>query len=130
MNRFRRFMQGRYGVDELSFAFVILFIILNIVSLIIPSFIITVIYIVLFAFFLYRMLSRNIAARQKENYTFLKLYNPIKLRIQRTWNHLKNKKKYKYFKCAKCKRSMRVPRGKGTVMVTCPSCGEKVKKKT
>lgn len=130
MNWLRRFMQGRYGADELSFAFIILFIILNIVSLIVPSFIITVVYIVLFAFFLYRILSRNIAARQKENYTFLKIYNPIKLRIQRAWRRFKGRKKYKYFKCGSCGRSMRVPRGKGTVIVTCPGCGEKAKKKT
>ena len=97
MNWLRRFMQGRYGADELSFAFIILFIILNIVSLIVPSFIVSVIYIILFAFFLYRMLSRNIAARQKENYFFLKLYNPLKNRIRRLWTNLKGRRKYKYF---------------------------------
>ncbi len=130
MNWLRRFMQGRYGADELSFAFIILFIILNIVSLIVPSFIVSVIYIILFAFFLYRMLSRNIAARQKENYFFLKLYNPLKNRIRRLWTNLKGRRKYKYFKCRNCGRSMRVPRGKGTVVATCPGCGAKIKKKT
>ena len=130
MNWLRRFMQGRYGTDELSFAFIILFIIFNVISLITPSFVVSIIYIILFAFFLFRMLSRNIAARQRENYCFLKLWNPVQNYFRKLSVRIKNRKKYKYFKCTSCSRSMRVPRGKGNVIVTCPNCGTKMKKKT
>ena len=130
MNWLRRFMQGRYGTDELSFAFIILFIIFNVISLITPSFVVSIIYIILFAFFLFRMLSRNIAARQRENYYFLKLWNPVQNYFRKLSVRIKNRKKYKYFKCTSCSRSMRVPRGKGNVIATCPNCGTKMKKKT
>ena len=130
MDWLRRFMQGRNGIDQLSFAFVILFIIFNIIFLVTPSFILTVIYIILFAYFIFRILSRNIAARQKENYYFLKMWNPIQNYFRRLSVKIKGRKKYKYFKCKSCKRSMRVPRGKGTVIVTCPGCGTKFRKKT
>ena len=98
MNWLRRFMQGRYGTDELSFAFIILFIIFNVISLITPSFVVSIIYIILFAFFLFRMLSRNIAARQRENYYFLKLWNPVQNYFRKLSVRIKNRKKYKYFK--------------------------------
>ena len=130
MNWLRKFMQGRYGADQLSFAFIILFIIFNIISLIAPSFIISIIYIILFAYFIFRMMSRNIAARQRENYYFLKMWNPVQNYFKRLSIRIKGRKKYKYFKCSNCKRSMRVPRGKGTIIATCPHCGTKIKKKT
>lgn len=130
MNWLRRFMQGRYGADQLSFAFIILFIIFNIISLIWPSFIITILYVFLFAVFLFRLVSRNIAARQRENYLFLKAWYPVQNYFTRLSIRLKNMKKYKYFKCDKCKKSMRVPRGKGKVVITCPGCGNKFTRKT
>ncbi len=130
MNWFRKFMVGRYGADEFSFAFVILFILLNIVSLLWRSIILTVIYILLFAYFVFRMLSKNIAARQKENYYFLKAWTPVRHFFQRIGIKISNFRKYKYFTCEKCGKKMRVPRGKGTIMVTCPQCGDRAKRKT
>ncbi len=130
MNWLRRFMRGRYGADELSFAFMVIFIILNILSFVVSSIVLTVLYVVLFIVFIYRMLSRNIAARQRENYRFLKIWNPIPNYFKRLGTKRRNSKVYKYFKCPKCKTKMRVPKGKGTIMVTCPGCGNKMKKKS
>jgi ribosomal protein L37AE/L43A len=36
----------------------------------------------------------------------------------------------KIFKCPKCKQALRVPRGKGKILITCQSCGHKFEKKT
>ncbi len=128
--KLRRFMQGRYGADELALAFIVIFITLNLVSLVYTSVILTILYVVLFVLFMYRMLSKNIAARQRENYRFLKFWNPIQSWFTRTFFRIKNSRKYKYFKCPDCKRKMKVPRGKGTIMVTCPGCGKKTKRKS
>ncbi len=130
MNWFRRFMQGRYGVDQLAVAFIIVFILLNILSMIFPSVIIHIIYLLLFIYFVFRILSKNIAARQRENYTFLKFWRPVQHYFEQLAIRFKNRKHYKYFTCPDCKRKMRVPRGKGTVMVTCPGCGRKEKRQT
>ncbi len=36
----------------------------------------------------------------------------------------------KVYKCPKCKQALRVPRGKGKILITCQSCGHKFQKKT
>mgnify|MGYP002625827682 CR=1 FL=1 len=32
-------------------------------------------------------------------------------------------KEHKYFRCPKCRQTVRVPKGKGRVRITCKSCG-------
>ena len=39
-------------------------------------------------------------------------------------------REHKYFACPKCKQSVRVPKGKGKIAITCPKCREKFVKKT
>ena len=41
-----------------------------------------------------------------------------------------NMKTYAYFNCPKCKTELRVPKGKGKILITCPKCGEKFEEKT
>ncbi len=36
----------------------------------------------------------------------------------------------KVYKCPKCKKPLRVPRGKGKILITCQNCGHKFQKKT
>ena len=71
---------------------------------------------------LFRLLSRNIPARQKENAQFMRLAGPIIqwYRFQRT---MRRDKDHRYFKCPTCGQQLRVPRGKGRITVTCRSCG-------
>lgn len=37
---------------------------------------------------------------------------------------------HKIFKCPGCKTYLRVPRGKGKILITCSNCGHKLNKKT
>ena len=37
---------------------------------------------------------------------------------------------YKVFKCPKCSQKLRVPRGKGKIMITCRRCGNEFKKRS
>lgn len=39
-------------------------------------------------------------------------------------------KDHKIFKCPSCKTYLRVPRGKGKILITCSNCGHKLNKKT
>lgn len=130
MNFFRRFMMGRNGLDQLNVAFLVVFIILNIMSLFVSSPVLFIIYTVLFVYFIFRCLSKNIAARQRENNAFLKVWNPVYRTLSKYFDRIKNIRKYKYFKCEICKRTLRVPRGKNKVRVTCPHCGHKTIMKT
>lgn len=130
MDFFKRFMIGRNGMDQLGIAFMVAFIVLNIVSLFVSSVIFFIIYVALFIYFIFRFLSKNIAARQKENNAFLRVWNPICSTITKYFNRMKNIRKYKYFKCENCKRTLRVPRGKNKIRITCPHCGNKTVMKT
>ena len=39
-------------------------------------------------------------------------------------------KVYRYFKCPHCRQSIRVPRGRGRISITCPKCGTSFIKKS
>ena len=56
--------------------------------------------------------------RYSENRKFLLMIDRIKDRSHR------------YYACPKCRQTVRVPRGKGKIAITCPKCREKFIKKT
>jgi len=136
MNWFRNFMQGRYGVDQLGFACVASYCVLSIVGRFVARWtpityvVISIISTFLVVWSIFRLLSRNISKRYNENQVFLKYWNKIKNGFAQGKTYVDNKKIYKYFKCPSCKVKVRVPKGKGTVEITCPKCGRAFRKKS
>lgn len=130
MNRFKMFMNGRYGTDQLSMAIIILGMLLTFIGDAFSSSILTLLSYIVFGLCIYRMLSKNIAARQQENYRFVKLWNPLYKALKTRASILKDINKYKYFKCPSCKQMLRAPRGKGKISVTCQKCKTKFNKQT
>ena len=130
MNWFKRFMMGRYGSDQLSYAILILGILLVLIDSFIKTAIITVFIFVLLLLSLFRMFSKNIPSRSRENAVFMKIWYRIKNVFFKEKVKFQNKKTHKFFKCAGCRKTLRVPKGKGRVYVTCPKCGERFMKKT
>lgn len=68
--------------------------------------------------------------RQKEYYSFLKVWTPLQkwFRIRRT--AFRERKTYKYFKCPNCRQQLRAPRGRGKILVTCQRCHKQFNQKT
>lgn len=130
MNWLRKFMMGRYGVDQLSMFLLILSIIFSISSRFMESQIISVLFIITMGLAYYRILSRDIGRRRHENNELLKIWNPIKNRLRYWIQRIKDLRVYKRFKCPSCKQSLRVPRGKGKISITCPKCKTGIIKKT
>lgn len=129
-NRIRKFMEGRYGGDHLSTALLILSVILTFTGSIanIPA--LTLLsYIPLFVVF-FRMFSRNIVKRQRENYKFFMLMRPVYMYYIKLKNKLKDSKTHRIFKCPDCKAKLRVPKGKGKIAITCSVCRKEFVKKT
>ena len=120
-NKFRIFMQGRYGSDQLSLALLILSIILSYIPLI---------------FCMYRMFSKNISKRYEENRKFMNVWHPTKLKILNIKNKAVKKinqlkdKDHKYYKCPNCHKTLRVPKGRGKIRITCPRCHKEFSKKS
>lgn len=113
----RRFMYGRYGADQLGMALLVCAIVL----LLVDSFLLrgaSFLALPVMFFCIFRTYSRNIPARRKENAWFLRLTAPIRDR------------KNRYFRCPGCRQSVRVPRGKGRIAITCPKCRRRFEKNT
>lgn len=123
MSWFRRFMMGRYGMDQLSNALFVLLILLSILSRAMRYQSITnVLYGAVAFFIFYRIFSRNIPKRYQENMRFLRVWNPLKSRWKNTLKRLKDMRYYRYYRCSHCKQMLRVPKGKGKISITCPKC--------
>ena len=129
-NFFRKFMQDRYGPDHLGVALIILSFIISVLYVIIGHFPLLFLSYFIFGLVLFRMLSRNIVNRRRENDIFIRYWWPIRTKIKRFIGNLKQRKTHKIFKCPACKNRLRVPRGKGKITVTCPKCTKKIPKKT
>ena len=118
----QRFMTGRYGTDKLSLTMLVVSMVLSIVSTFLGSsilhLVLTLLSYVLMFWALSRVFSRNTYARYEENRKFLRLFDRLKDR-----SHC-------YFGCPKCRQTVRVPRGKGKIAITCPRCKERFIKKT
>ena len=127
--KFYRFMQGRYVIDQLNSFLMIVCVICFIVNMFIGSIVLTFIAYGTWLFVIFRMFSKNIYARNRENDKYLNFFSPLS-----RWLKLKLMSKQdpsnKYFSCPKCKQMVRVPKGHGTVVVTCPNCQNKFEKRT
>lgn len=123
-------MAGRYGVDQLSMLLLVISIIFSISSRFVNSRIISIVFILTAGLAYYRIFSKDISKRYQENMKLLKVWNPIKNKFNNKIKRVKNSKDYRHFKCSNCDKTLRVPRGKGKVSITCPNCKTVIIKKT
>ena len=121
-NGLQRFMMGRYGTDKLNSLLLWVAVILVFLSVFLPAgwpnLVSVLLSYVLMGIVIFRCLSRNTYQRHKENRRYLNLLERLKDR------------EHRYFSCPKCKQSVRVPKGKGKIAITCPKCREKFIKNT
>lgn len=131
---FQRFMQGRYGTDRLHRVLSWVYLAILIVSIFIARTVdIKIYYAVLLlglavlVFSFYRVFSKNIEKRRKENERWLTFENKIKKRFRILRDRWKFRKTHVFKKCPRCKAVLRLKRIKGTHSVTCPHCNETFK---
>lgn len=123
-------MRGRQGPDDLARFSVNLAILILIVNLVLGIFGINAswlawVELALVAYALFRMMSRNLGARLRENAAFLKALGPVRPWLQNPRAASAELRAYKHVRCTSCKQRVRVPRGKGRLRVTCPRCHTK-----
>lgn len=126
MNWIQQKLMGRYGGDPLGIAMIIISAALNFIPFL-PARIVSMGLLVLEFF---RMLSKNHYKRSKENAVFMKVFSPIQKFFKKIFRPRADRKTHKVFKCPACKQSVRVPRGKGTIKISCPKCNQGFTKKT
>ena len=121
-NALQRFMYGRYGNDQFNLFLIGTYLVLYLLFVLTGFAPLYWLSLVLIAYSLFRLLSRNPARRRSENARFLSIVNPVLrwLRLRRT---IHRDKEHRYFKCPNCGQYLRVPRGKGKITVNCRNCG-------
>ena len=109
--KFQQFMVGRYGVDKLYRALLIFFFVFTILANLfyrvskITYYAFEVMGFVLLVYAFFRVFSKKIKG-------FFKFQN----------DKFKQRKTHKFVKCKNCKKTLRLPRHKGKINVTCPHC--------
>ncbi len=130
MNWLQKMMYGRYGTDQLNIALLIFSMLLTLVIQLIGIPWLSLLPLCLLIICFVRMFSRNIPRRYQENNQFLKLWNPVKSWFSLQRRKWKDRKTHRYYKCPKCSRILRVPKGKGKICITCPGCRTEIIRKT
>ena len=128
-NALQRFMYGRYGNDQFNLFLIGTYLVLYLLFVLTGFAPLYWLSLVLIAYSLFRLLSRNPARRRSVNARFLSIVNPVLrwLRLRRT---IHRDKEHRYFKCPNCGQQLRVPRGKGKITVTCRGCGASFQEKS
>lgn len=128
--RFSKFMQGRYGVDSLSRFLSVVLLIVIILGMFIRIPLSGTITLVIIVILYWRMFSRNIPKRYEENQKFLQIRDKLLGRFSDFGSNMSQMKDYHIYKCPRCNQKIRIPRGKGHIMVRCPKCGYEFHKKS
>ncbi len=146
LEKLQRFMYGRYGqLDNLNKFLMVSWLILYLVGTIFRrvaavGVAVSVLSTLMFVLVIFRMMSKNVYKRSAENLKYMEIKNRLFGRVQgkgtSTYSDKSYKKgattakvrpvrdpAYKYFKCIKCKKTVRVPKNHGKVELTCKNCG-------
>ena len=123
-------MRGRRGPDDIVYACIFLAVVLVIINLFAHASWLSWLAIALIVYGCFRIQSKNLGARAKENEAFLKAIGPLRPWLQNPKAAAAEAKQFKHVKCSHCGQKVRVPRGKGKLRVTCPKCREKFEVKS
>ncbi len=160
-DKFQRFMMGRYGIDELSRFLNIVTLVILVVSMIIQrffplaGFVLWGLTLGLIVYTYFRIFSKNISARTKENQWYCSIRyrktggrNPrgnaygyggqsyygnqggYQQPLTNEQKKALDRKTHKIFKCPNCAQKIRVPKNRGKICIKCPNCRIEFIKKT
>lgn len=128
-NALIRFFSGRRGMDQLNVFLLVFSIVLSLLSSIFRLGILSTLSMAAWVYALFRMLSKNIPAREKENRWFLSKYTPVASNVKQARVRFKNRKIYLYYRCPNCRAWLKLPRNIGEKTVTCGKCQATFRKK-
>lgn len=120
-------MYGRYGIDDLSKFLFKLFFIIFLFNILFTNYILLIIELLFIFIIIYRILSKKIYTRNKENQIYLKIKNIILKPFINIKRNIKDKD-HIYKKCRKCKKVLKLPLPdkRGIKHAKCPNCKKKL----
>lgn len=146
-------MQGRYGADKFGQFLSGVILVLIVLEMFLRMPVLWWISLLLLVYMYFRMFSRNIAKRYRENQKYLEataklrssgfgrsvesFFGKLGAQIRRlsykaACDREQRKKNagFHIYKCPQCGQKIRIPKGKGKIMVRCPKCGKEFKKRS
>ncbi len=118
-----------YGIDALTVILMVFSFIISFVNIFVSSILLYIFQTLILIYMMYRLLSKNISARQKENKIFADISAKHKANKQLKLRMKSEKNTHIYKKCPHCKVTLRLPRKPGDHTVKCPRCGDSFKVK-
>lgn len=115
-------------VDSLNKFLLIVLLILIILSIFITDFFLDLLKFVILGIVIFRIISKNKYQRNKENKAFLKIKSTLLKPFTNIIRNFKDRDKYVYKKCSKCKTTLKLPLPKkgGINHAKCPNCQNRV----
>ena len=129
MEKIRQLMAGRYGNDFLNATLFILGAVISVVCSLFRIPFGSLISFIPYGIALYRMLSKDYTKRSAENARFLELSKPWRDFLMKKFRQLQDKD-HRYYSCPKCHNTLRVPKGRGKIKISCPHCNKEFIKRT
>lgn len=126
-----RFMQGRYGFDSLSNFLLMVGFVLVLLNLIISftplriSIIAMLLSLLAWLVIVYsyvRVFSKNYAKRKAQNDRFVARTAGVREKMRRRDAMRRIRKTHHIYCCPGCCQKIKIPKGKGKVVITCPKC--------
>jgi len=122
-----RFMSGRYGgSDKLNYfllgSYLFLWLINLLIGSIVASLIIDIIMLTVTVIIFFRIFSKNIYKRKRENDTFIRISKKVLPDIKLLKSKIRDRKTHIYKKCPNCKANLRLKKIKGDHTTRCPRC--------
>lgn len=121
-DKLRKFMMGRYGVDQLSKFLLGAAVIIMLISTFFRNGLFEILPFLILIVSYFRIFSRNINQRYNENQKFLTLKTRFFGYFANFRSRSRQNKNYHIYVCPTCKQKIRVPKGKGKICITCPKC--------
>ena len=125
---FSRLMYGRYGNDSLNQFLIVLWFAEAIVNIFLHSLILYLLGTVLCVIVIFRMFSKNIVKRRRENAAWYHFSQKMRSSYQLLKVRIRDRKIARFFKCPRCKAPIRMPRKIGKFNIRCTKCGHSFQK--
>lgn len=126
----QRFLQGRYArFDELNRTLLLTSVVLALINIFTGYLWVRLLILITVAYVYYRFFSKHIHPRLNENQWFILRKQRLMQKVHAFRKRHLTQKEYRYFKCPKCQQSLRAPKGRGTIKVTCSNCQNQFIKK-
>lgn len=123
-------MQGRYGQDAFTRFLLGAMLACVVLNLLVGSRFLSIMAWTLLIYAYFRLFSRNHAARFAENQRYLNATAKLRYWFDQQ-KRLKEERKYHHiYVCPKCRQKIRIPKGKGKIMVRCPKCRHEFQKRS